>query len=546
MKMFPNNLTIVLFLFSIPTSLLGGQLLVSEALVNEPGAQTTLEWFELVNAGPGGANLDDYSIIVNGTTLTGLPAGRIIPEATYLVVSRNLISFESVWGDNSGVWGDDSLLESYDVVQASFQLVNAAGRISVSTVGATSILAWPSAGADGFSWELIAFFDSSAQQSIRVLGTPGRANSRMRPERDWRLLNVNVFQLRDFGAILEIFVNNAGDSSLPATRVLITLNPDTTGGSVGILAGDSLACENIPALVPKQFVAIRVNLSLQGFYARTGILIRGSDDRPENNFDIITAPGMDFPAVIINEFLPDPKDPQTVEWVELKNVSPENFDLANWALGDNMRFKNFGQSSIPIMAGEYAILTQNRFDFLQDYPEVSPLIVHEVPWSVLNNTFDSVRLLDKYQIRSDQFGYSSVWGGNITWSRGEESGMTDLWGRSAVTGGTPGDSNLTLLNPTGEALALEISPDPFSPDGDLIDDTAYIRIEATMGDGMQARVFDRDGRLVRTLFDGQPFGGRLAWDGMTDAGRRAPIGIYIVYVEISGAGSAKKTVVIAR
>lgn len=546
MNMLLHRITLSLLLYLIPTSLLGGQLIVNEALVNEPGVQVALEWFELWNPGPSDASLDGYSILVNGAIITDLPAGELVLAGKYLVISRNLVRFESFWGDKSGVWGDNPSLENYDVIEASFQLTNTTGNIRAVSATDTSLLNWPSSGADGISWERRDLLDNTAKQSFQLFGTPGRINSRSRPARDWQIVGLAVTPLPTIGASITLKVFNPGDSSLPSSSVLFTLDPDPTGDSLGILAGDSLAGVSLPPLAPLTGTTLNVSLELPGFYNQIGMLIRGNDDKPENNFIIFTAPGVKFPAVIINEFLADPKDPQIVEWIELKNVSPDNLDLANWRLGDSKGTKFVGQSSKTILAGDYVILTENRLDFLTDYPSVSPLIVHEVPWSILNNDGDIVKLIDRNALRSDQFGYASGWGDNITWSRSEEPGMTDLWGRSAVTGGTPGDSNLTLLNPTGDALLIDILPNPFSPDGDLIDDTAFIRIDATMGDGMQARVFDRDGRLVRTLFDGRPFGGRLAWDGMTDAGRRAPIGIYIIYVEISGAGSAKKTVVIAR
>lgn len=62
---------------------------------------------------------------------------------------------------------------------------------------------------------------------------------------------------------------------------------------------------------------------------------------------------------------------------------------------------------------------------------------------------------------------------------------------------------------------------------------------------VRARLFDRDGRTVRTLADGRLPAGEhaLAWDRRDDAGARVPAGVYLLRLEAgAGIGSVKLVV----
>ena len=71
-------------------------------------------------------------------------------------------------------------------------------------------------------------------------------------------------------------------------------------------------------------------------------------------------------------------------------------------------------------------------------------------------------------------------------------------------------------------------------------DEAPAEAEVTM------RIYDRQGRAVRTLIDCETLlRTSYTWDGRSDGGRRLPIGIYILYLEAAGSKSVKKPIVIA-
>ena len=124
------------------------------------------------------------------------------------------------------------------------------------------------------------------------------------------------------------------------------------------------------------------------------------------------------------------------------------------------------------------------------------------------------------------------------------------------SGGTPGRPNAARLQenpPLSEQPGLEIAPSPFSPDGDGIDDVAVLRFTLpTAGALVRARIFDSQGRLVRTLGPiNSGAQGMLLWDGRDDTGGALPIGIYIVLLEAMDARggrllSRRTSVVLAR
>lgn len=93
------------------------------------------------------------------------------------------------------------------------------------------------------------------------------------------------------------------------------------------------------------------------------------------------------------------------------------------------------------------------------------------------------------------------------------------------------------LSPTLEivpfkATAIEANvPNPFNP-------STEIRFSVGRAGPASVRIFDLQGRLVRTLLDGHLTAGpwTRVWDGRDDAGRRAPSGAY--YVRLTAVGEA--------
>ncbi len=123
-------------------------------------------------------------------------------------------------------------------------------------------------------------------------------------------------------------------------------------------------------------------------------------------------------------------------------------------------------------------------------------------------------------------------------------------------GGTPNSENSIYQENTqnNQETGITLNPNPFSPDDDGYEDNLFINYKLDHQDYLiKVRIYDRYGRLVRTLADGKQAGfeGQLIWNGRKDDGSRNRIGIYIVIFEAYDSTSGndlsfKKTVVLAR
>lgn len=138
-----------------------------------------------------------------------------------------------------------------------------------------------------------------------------------------------------------------------------------------------------------------------------------------------------------------------------------------------------------------------------------------------------------------------------------DSNNPDNWSSSTRDrGATPGQENTIFSIPTdfSEDAGVVMEPNPFSPDGDGFEDNLFINYTLDEPDYLlRVRIFDRYGRLVKTLADGQIAGlqGTLIWDGMKDDGSSNRIGIYVVLFEAYNSATGrnqtfKETVVLAR
>jgi hypothetical protein len=111
------------------------------------------------------------------------------------------------------------------------------------------------------------------------------------------------------------------------------------------------------------------------------------------------------------------------------------------------------------------------------------------------------------------------------------------WTSHAGTlGGSPGKENSIKINTSqiNSRLWLSTSPNPFSPDGDGIDEVSTLKINTpSPGWLITAQIVDRHGRPVRTIASGERLGmeSEIYWNGLDDLGRSVRTGIYVAVVE---------------
>ncbi len=88
---------------------------------------------------------------------------------------------------------------------------------------------------------------------------------------------------------------------------------------------------------------------------------------------------------------------------------------------------------------------------------------------------------------------------------------------------------------SGSGGELKISPEVFSPDGDGYHDVVTFSINpGEPGFTGNLSIYDAKGTLVKQLLRNEILGtdNTYSWDGVTEKGTKATIGIYVVYAEM--------------
>ncbi|MFH1700957.1 MAG: gliding motility-associated C-terminal domain-containing protein [Candidatus Zixiibacteriota bacterium] len=252
--------------------------------------------------------------------------------------------------------------------------------------------------------------------------------------------------------------------------------------------------------------------------------------------------------VRINEFLANPSGDLESEWIELYFGADTTIDLSKYAIGDNLGWANISDTGIFISGSAYIIVAQNKSSFLNYYYDFEGIVIEPEGWKILNNSGgDKIRLgiIDSPPL--DSFYYEEVFPENRSWERYVDAMGESYWGQSYdKTGSSPGRANSFVpFRPDG--IEIEITPDPFSPNGDGFEDNAFITYDIPPGSSFDLFIYDISGRKLRTLFESsETIPGEIEWDGTDDNNQMLAVGIYILYARIQGDEDheQKRTIVI--
>lgn len=256
-----------------------------------------------------------------------------------------------------------------------------------------------------------------------------------------------------------------------------------------------------------------------------------------------------FNGPILSEFLPNQTGDLETEWIELYNPTDFDVDLQEYKIGDELGWRDISDTALILPPNGYIILAQDMGRFLEYYSDFDGIITSSDGWQILNNDGDVVRLGDDFGHTIDSVVYDKGFTDNRSWERYIDAESGSFWGGSFdPAGSTPGFPN-SYFYPRLGSIDLDISPDPFSPDGDGFEDVTTIKYNPPEAESFELAVYDISGRKVKTFLKNDvSIPGEITWDGRCDDGRRLPVGIYIVYARVKGETSmeTKRTVVIAR
>jgi len=264
------------------------------------------------------------------------------------------------------------------------------------------------------------------------------------------------------------------------------------------------------------------------------VQLAGDENPDDNRMDErIYISEMNSP-LIINEVMPLPLIDQN-EWLEVYNRSSDAVDLLGWNLSDNSGSQICISDTCLMVEGHaYLVLGSDQY--------VSPALTSGIYQGIshfptLNNSEEQIRLFDPQGMLMDEMSYSSstelVSGRSLERIRPQNSGQNPgNWSICIdISGSTPGAENSIYLDVLASQLAIELNPNPFSPNDDGMADQLLIQYELPFERGlMSMMVFDMAGRKIAEPVQIKPVShrGQVSWDGETKVGGKAVTGLYIM------------------
>jgi len=276
--------------------------------------------------------------------------------------------------------------------------------------------------------------------------------------------------------------------------------------------------------------------------------------------------------IVINEILYNPLTGGE-DFVELYNRSSKiiNLKSLNIASGDYDTqvlndINTITDENIYLLPGQYAVLTESPEAVASQYycPSMGAFVeVASLPAYNVDN--DLVAVVDSAsQTVIDKLLYNDSWQfpllnnpKGVSLERINPNKPTQdstNWHSAAESVGfaTPGYRNSQYSEASSNGGEISVEPEVFSPDNDGHNDIVNINYQFdAAGYTANAMVYDSRGRQVRKLAASELLGtsGSFTWDGVNDKHEKAPIGIYIVFVEVfrldGTVKSFKKTCVLA-
>ena len=380
--------------------------------------------------------------------------------------------------------------------------------------------------------------------------TPGNKNSVMVLDVDGMIIQDAITYspippFPDSVVTILIPIVNAGVESFDGT-FSIEMNDDEIGdGTIPIISmGDTIIIES------------KIVSPISGLHSISIILDIVDDGNYENNIATFLLPVRYlFGSVLVNEFFPLPDSTES-EFVEI--IPQTNVNINNWTIRDLGGAKGV-LPNLDLSAFAYCLITDDS-SFLDIIPDTSILIFPGNGLPGLNNSSETIYILDHTESVIDSLQYNENW--SLMDSRSiEKYRITDTsnepnnWGISVGEAGkTPGFQNSLFFSDLPSKGSVAISPDPFSPDGDGIDDELTITYSLPyLGAAIRWEIIDMAGRVIAKPYYNYQVGqnGKLTWNGQRDNGKSARIGIYVMKISFQDVASIQswetvKTVVLAK
>lgn len=267
--------------------------------------------------------------------------------------------------------------------------------------------------------------------------------------------------------------------------------------------------------------------------------------------------------IVLNEILNNPYTGGS-RFVEIYNNSDKVFDVMDLYLAkrigaDSIGFDEQVQTACLLFPEEYIVLTPNPQDIIDRYTVENPfaLVYTDVP--SYDDNEDVVVLMTLESVVVDELAYDREFHNallddknGVSLERTSPNRPTQDIGNWHSAAATAGFATPTYVNSqfsertTGNSNGnfISIPEKTISPDEDGFEDVLTIFYQ-TPESGFLAniRIYDSRGRLVKKLNQQTLLAaeGSLKWDGSTDEGLKANIGVYILVAEFTNPNGTVRT-----
>ncbi|MCU0441711.1 MAG: lamin tail domain-containing protein [Bacteroidia bacterium] len=250
---------------------------------------------------------------------------------------------------------------------------------------------------------------------------------------------------------------------------------------------------------------------------------------------------------VVNEILFNPR-PGENDFVELLNRSSKVLDakelwISNAQVTTNMQVAPQGWLVLP---QQYLVVTADAASLVTHYTVQNPQCIVEQTLPTFNDDEGTCIVRNNQQKILDQLDYTHKMQFALL---ANEEGVSlerihpnrptfDItnWTSAASTAGyaTPTASNSQFADASVAGI-FTVTPELISPDGDGYNDFATFGYQLqTPGYTANLNIYNSSGQLVKQLLRNQLFGadGAFSWDGLTDNGNKAPMGLYVCVLEL--------------
>lgn len=514
------------------------------------------EYIELFNNTSKTISLNSWTFSDNTSTAT-LPNKNLLPQSYLILCGINNIQPYSLLGDVLGV----SSFPSLNNTGETLTLKDDAGNIVHTITYSDSWYRDNLKKAGGFSLEMIDLSsacsgaDNWKASEASIGGTPGAENSvnGINPDSDAPTLDYVLVE-NDTQLIL-IFNEPLSQSSIVSANQF-SIQPSNIG--VKFFSNNiNLSEIQITITAPLQPKTI-YTITVSGISDCSGNTIQAENTVP---FGVAEYP--DSGDVIINEVLFNPESFGS-DFVELYNKSDKIIDLKNLLIVETdftkrdsvLEFARITTRGLLLLPENFVALTSDagyirdryfspnskniiNVSGMTNYPDKSGVVTLK---DTLLNKFDELAYEEKWHfaLLDDKNGVSLE---RINYNRPTQD--ANNWQSAASTVGfaTPAYKNSQYSYSENRDNTFWLQPESFSPDNDGYNDILNLHyLFKESGWLANINIYDSGGRLIRELVKNELLEteGVLTWDGITDDGKKARIGIHIVWAEFFNETGAVK------